>query len=409
MIRAKLVYAVLLVILVLFFILYRGVLSLQLLVFGLIFPLTVRILLTVQRLGISVRLNKPDAPACKGEPFEWVIRISSNSRIPTAYAVLELEYSSSMTARAQQLMLELPVTGEKTQYLRLKFRTVTSGTMSLRLKSLTVYDVFRLFSSKLRLNTQQQVFILPAVPQFFEEWEPDISVSDDNSEFSKVKPGDDPSEIFDLHQYREGDLISRVHWKLSSKLDDLMVKEYSLPVAKQYRLVPDHRFCGQTEAESALRLDAAASLMRLAAQKLMDLQLPVLLCSLTAGQAEASEIPAAGEAELREGFAALLGNPPVPEHDLHAAAYLGELQTDEHCSDSLLFFTPRLDDAVINLLTALPRPELLTVFAVQNGEKLPEDLPFRVMGAPLDLLLPPWELDYLSGNGAFPEGGAMEA
>jgi len=297
------------------------------------------------------------------------------------------------------------VTGGEPQQLRLKFCAVTSGTMTLSVRSLTVSDMFRLFSSKVKVDQRQNFSVLP-VPAELEAWEPEQSRSEDTSEFSKTKPGDDPSEIFDLHQYREGDLISRIHWKLSSKTDNLMVKEFSLPVAKQYRLIPDYRLSGRT-AEAALRLDALGSLMLAVSQKLTDAQLPVLFCWLTTGRDEPAELPAAADSDANDAIGVLLSEQPAPEADQHGIRYLSELQNDEHCSDSLLFFTPQLTTAAADAIAALPHPERVTVFAVLGDEMLPDQMPFRIVAAPLTAMLPPWELDYLSGNGTFPEGGAF--
>ncbi len=61
-------------------------------------------------------------------------------------------------------------------------------------------------------------------------------VNDESNKFSEHKAGDDPSEIFDLREYNIGDKLNRIHWKLSSKRDDFIVKDYSLPVDIQCML-----------------------------------------------------------------------------------------------------------------------------------------------------------------------------
>ena len=58
-----------------------------------------------------------------------------------------------------------------------------------------------------------------------EEWPPVPHPDSDSPEFSKVKSGDDPSEIFDLHPYREGDAVNLIHWKLTEKMDKALACE----------------------------------------------------------------------------------------------------------------------------------------------------------------------------------------
>lgn len=41
--------------------------------------------------------------------------------------------------------------------------------------------------------------------------------------------GQDPSEVFDLRSYREGDSVKSIHWKLSTRFDDVLVREASRP------------------------------------------------------------------------------------------------------------------------------------------------------------------------------------
>ena len=46
------------------------------------------------------------------------------------------------------------------------------------------------------------------------------------------KKGDDPSEIFDVRDFVDGDKIQRIHWKLSGKFDRLIVRDPALPITR---------------------------------------------------------------------------------------------------------------------------------------------------------------------------------
>lgn len=49
----------------------------------------------------------------------------------------------------------------------------------------------------------------------------------------KPKPGGGFSDIYELRQFQNGDSLKNVHWKLSSKQDDLIVREPSVPISRQ--------------------------------------------------------------------------------------------------------------------------------------------------------------------------------
>ena len=55
--------------------------------------------------------------------------------------------------------------------------------------------------------------------------------TDDSDRYSDVKKGDDPSQVFDVREYADGDDVRRIHWGLSSRHDELIVKEFSQPIS----------------------------------------------------------------------------------------------------------------------------------------------------------------------------------
>ena len=52
----------------------------------------------------------------------------------------------------------------------------------------------------------------------------------ESEEYDEKRPGDDPSQIFQIREYREGDRMQRIHWKASARTSQLMVKDYSMPI-----------------------------------------------------------------------------------------------------------------------------------------------------------------------------------
>ncbi len=373
MIRAKIIYAILLVILVLFFILYRGELSFQLLLLGVVLPLLTRILLWVQCASVSASLHAPKAPVQKGEPFSWKLRIRNRSWIPGARALVHAEYENKLIGTPQRLRIEIPIAAKNTEQIALTFCAETCGVMRLKVRRIVLFDPLRLWSSSLRLRTEKQVAVLPALP-LPPEWEPKPVLTDDDPEYSKEKPGDDPSEIFDFHVYREGDPISRVHWKLSSKHDELMVKEFSLPLPGQAIFIPDYRLCGDFP-ENAMRLDAMLSLLRAVALITIESgQNPMMLRSPVEPEAIEVESEAALNGWLRALLAATPEHTDAKSRTDSIIAPLADRMESTRNSDRLLLFLTDADRDLLGELSELPAPERLTVFAVAPDAKAREQL-----------------------------------
>ena len=51
----------------------------------------------------------------------------------------------------------------------------------------------------------------------------------EGDEYEKERSGDDPSEIFQIREFRPGDRMQQIHWKSSARSGELMTKEYSMP------------------------------------------------------------------------------------------------------------------------------------------------------------------------------------
>ena len=410
MIRSKLIYAALLVILFLFLILYRGALSLQLLVFAILFPLILRVLLRLSARRITVRLSARTRQARRGESFDWLLRLENPTRIPAVRALVLLEYRSSFTGLPQQLEVEMPVRSNNIQQVHLTFHAATSGMMTAELKSVRFFDPLLLFSVRRKLRGSVQVIVQPE-PCVVQDWLPMLPETDDSPEYSKEKPGDDPSEIFDLHSYREGDAISRIHWKLSSKLDELMVKEFSLPLAGQHLLVP--YYCTMTEQpEAAIRLDAMLGLMSGAESILSEAGFSASLILLQ----QMTAVPVMDFEDYSDALTLLLRSDPQPKEQTEAlTGKVFRLHETEHPHDSLLIFLPYPDPTVLSQLAGMQHSERVTVFAVfSEGDELPPDmlLPFPLIRGEMSQMLPDWELKLLPAKPVqmrVPEGGAATA
>ncbi|MBR6106563.1 MAG: DUF58 domain-containing protein [Oscillospiraceae bacterium] len=398
MIRNKLLYAVLLAAMLLFWVLYRGKLSQEILIFVAVFPLV--LLLAVIRIkhSLSASLTHGKKQARKGESYHWSLHLTNRSIFSTANATADLEYSNSLDGTVRTLRISMPIMPRNTQRIRLSFHAATCGVMHLSLKRVDFSDPLRIFHRKALLRADDSVVIMPRaiemLPLYFE---PQPRPEADSSDFSKVRPGDDPSEIFDLHAYREGDPVSRIHWKLSSKLDTLMVKEYSLPLSAECILLADFRQTG-AQPESALRIDMMLSCMTTAVQALAQRDVPFRAAWYRPGYGIGVSDPFRTQEEAAGWTYSVVQSAPLPESEhagfLTAAA---ELFGGAKIHDRVLIFLPHADQGITELLLSLPNPERLTVFTVYTPDEaavLPEhDAAYTAVPVIMDIPLLPDEDD----------------
>ena len=105
--------------------------------------------------------------------------------------------------------------------------------------------MLKLFKIKIPLNDSSKLFgecTFTIVPEYIAIENNIANYSEmglETDDFSKNSKGDDPSEIFDIHEYINGDKINRIHWKLTAKQDKTMVKDYSLPISNSIVMMVD--------------------------------------------------------------------------------------------------------------------------------------------------------------------------
>jgi hypothetical protein len=159
------------------------------------------------------------------------IQITNPTIFPVSNIKLYIEYQNTYSGQRFK----------KTISASLDYRTKTSvifhitsqyaGNMKISLRGFRIYDNMKLFSLKRKTNNSIKVAVLPSYYELenYEMVDRNSSLIDSDN-YSPHRKGDDPSEVFEIREYREGDCLQRIHWKLSMKQDQLMIKEFSDPV-----------------------------------------------------------------------------------------------------------------------------------------------------------------------------------
>ena len=90
------------------------------------------------------------------------------------------------------------------------------------------------------------------------------SVSEDSDRYAQNRAGYDLAETFQVREYAPGDSPRQIHWKLSSKLDRMIVRDPGLPLERSVLLLWERR--GTPAAQES---DAMAEVMAVVCQELL--------------------------------------------------------------------------------------------------------------------------------------------
>ncbi len=245
-----------------FHILYQADLSFILLVFLLILPAVLFIILIIQSLSLKIYVSCTERSAERGKPE--VIKVTLENRSIFPITVCRLNFRCKSFSQPDKPIQEkysaaVPVSPLSKESVALKFTPSHCGYMDISAERAMIGDILGLTFLFRKLRFSDRIAVLPTIYPFGYELESEPSSGYDGDSLSESNSGDDPSEIFELREYRIGDGMNRIHWKLSTRGEELIVKELSLSISSRILIICDLGAC-KNSSEADMLLDITASL-----------------------------------------------------------------------------------------------------------------------------------------------------
>lgn len=247
MFLVKLLFFVLIIVCAVFYILYIWDFSLVLLIVMVSLPVLMFVTLIITKKSISVQFVAKKQTASKDEEFEIRLSVSNKSFFHVGKAEALIDYYNIFNNKINNIEFHFPIQARNNQQLSFMLKSKFCGIIKIKSASIYIYDPLRLFKFRIGRNISENIVILPAGYEISGVISAHDHYSDESLVFSEHRPGDDPSEVFDLREYSPGDKLNRIHWKLSSKKDEFIVKDYSYPVDSPITVFLDLRCCEDSE------------------------------------------------------------------------------------------------------------------------------------------------------------------
>ncbi len=230
MILTKILFLILIVVCIFFYILYVWNFSLILLIIFVTLPAVMFVTTLIAKYMIKADFAVQNKTTPKNSSFPVQLCVSNKSIFPIGKAEVHIEYYNIFNNQINEFELLFPVQARNTQRITFQLSSKYCGILKIRSAYIDIYDPLRIFRFRTGKNIQTEIAVMPEIHDVNGAISYTDRESEESSVFSENTAGDDPSEIFDLRDYIIGDKLNRIHWKLSSKKDELIVKEYSMPV-----------------------------------------------------------------------------------------------------------------------------------------------------------------------------------
>lgn len=187
--------------------------------------------------SISIDVLLP-AQAEKNE--EIFFKISGRGRILGRVRLsLEIENSISKEKVVLTETMGFGIRGKGSREIVLQDKW--AGCVTVKVKALKKEDLFSIFAFNISGEGEGIVYIMPKHHRRSIDKEALLSYDMESYLYSRDRKGEDSSETFDLRSYRQGDSPKAIHWKLTGKLRELIVREYGLPVDDKLLIIWNNR------------------------------------------------------------------------------------------------------------------------------------------------------------------------
>lgn len=233
---SRIVWAVSLILLLANYIFSDIYSGLWLLAAALVIPLISVIYTAVSCRSIDAKITMPHT-CRKGEAAEGVLTVRGRGRLPVFRADICMTVRNVLTGQEQDMTFTASLTGRAGRQIHFSLTDTLCGSVRMTFRNVRIYDMFGIFRKDIKTDMEYRLRILPDVFPIDLRIMPGLRSDSESIEYSAYRPGNDISEVFGIREYREGDSIRNIHWKLTGKCDDIMVRLPSLPVENSVMLM----------------------------------------------------------------------------------------------------------------------------------------------------------------------------
>ncbi|MBR2547286.1 MAG: DUF58 domain-containing protein [Eubacterium sp.] len=190
-----------------------------------------------KKLEVAVR---GESGVNKEQKAEVTVTSSNRSRIPVPACRLDVSCRNILTREQQQISLIHACGPNSEKSSSFSLTSSYCGMEDIKIDEVRISDPAGLFSRSQKADADAKIYVMPEVKEIEIPSEYLDSYDMESYSYSQHIKGTDTGEVFGIREYADGDSPKQIHWKLSAKMDDLMVKIPSYPIENKLAVLLDN-------------------------------------------------------------------------------------------------------------------------------------------------------------------------
>ena len=199
--------------------------------FVFLLPIVLLAYVLLAKHALSVSMISDSVTTEKNTPYTYEFRIDNHSPLALPFIDARVSIPQSNAVRCTERTVRLSMAPMTHYHMKNTVSFRFRGTYDIGVKCFYIYDFFRLFRVRVDVESLTTVYVLPRRLTLDETSA--HSVSDDTARTVRSPLVVDKLEVSDIRDYRNGDSLKSIHWKLSSKSETFIVKDYNTGTSNQ--------------------------------------------------------------------------------------------------------------------------------------------------------------------------------
>lgn len=324
-------------------------------------PVLAALLQLLGEQGVRLECRLPGA--CRaGDTIPLKITIKRNNGIPMGKLCVRMVFENLMYQETQERILELVPTETRELAFSCEVKMQDCGSVRITVPYVEYQDLLGLTGRRRKAELTREILVYPAQLDLNTRLARRPETKTTGEFYDPYRHGQDVSEMAGLRDYVPGDSLGSIHWKLSGKLDNLVVREFGSPSNYNVLILYDMMKDADGEPISNERNNVVLALTTALSYSMIELNLSHNVSRMVQGDYQTVPVYSIGTHE--QMTLNLLCRPIAKEaHRGDAISYFLRSNLENEYT-KMIYITPEYEESSVRQLS---REMDLTVIQVREG------------------------------------------
>ncbi|MBQ6623557.1 MAG: DUF58 domain-containing protein [Mogibacterium sp.] len=185
--------------------------------------------------GKNLTVKMGDSPVVGDKPT-MRLTIENPGIMPVANAELEVVCENLRTGETDSTVIHVSPGPKSKKEIDFEVLSGHAGRYRIHVTDALVWDPLMLAKKEARCEDSRFITVMPEIFETQLSYASDAALLE-NDRSAESRRGMDPGDVRGIREYVPGDPVRNIHWKLSEKIDKMLVKELGTPITDQLLVI----------------------------------------------------------------------------------------------------------------------------------------------------------------------------